>query len=127
MMDHLWALIVKLGNAIEAVHSRLHSVEEDIGDTLDLLDNHNVGDLSEGVVRALVHLSPTVSLILELEEITAKITDLAEMITAVDEDHQKAGQYLLSKLTSHPPLGSRRSSNGTRRGGAAQFVDVNCK
>ncbi len=118
-IDHLWASIIKLGSAIKAVHSRLRSMEEDIGDTLDLLNNHNVGDLSEGVVRALVHLSPILSSILELEEITAKIIDLAEMITAVDKDHQKAGQYLLSKLTSHPPVAPVMAAMGP--GGAGQL------
>ncbi len=94
-------------------------MEEDIGDTSDLFDDHNVGDLSEGVVRVLVHLSPTVSSIPKLEEITAKITDLAEMITAVDKDHQKAGQYLLSKLTSHPPVAPIAAAMGP--GGAGQL------
>jgi len=72
LMDHLLALIVKLGSTIKAVHARLRSVKEDIGDTSDLIGDHNIGDLSEGVVRALLHLSPTAAATPELEEITKK-------------------------------------------------------
>ena len=120
MMDHLWASIVKLGSTIEAVHARLCSVEEDIGDTCsDLINNHDIGDLSEGVVRALSLLSPTAAATPELEEITKKISDLAEMITAVDEDHQKAGRFLLSKLNSHIPVAPCVAAAGP--GGSGQF------
>jgi hypothetical protein len=122
MMDHLWVSIVKLGSTIEAVHFRLWRVEEDISDTSDLLDNHNIGNLSEGVARALVHLSPGVPSIPELEEITTKITDLVEMITAVDEDHQKAGRYLLSKLTSHPPVAPVVAAMGPRGAGQLNLL-----
>ena len=115
-------MIAKLGSAIEAVHARLRSVEEDFGDTSDLINDHDVGDLSEGVVRALSLLSPAAAATPELKEITKKTSDLAEMIAAVDEDHQNAGQFLLSKLNSCIPVAPGVAATGPGRSGQLNLL-----
>jgi hypothetical protein len=70
MMDHLWLSIQKLGATIKVVRARLQSVEEDIGDTSDLFEDLAMGDLCEGVVRALTLSSANAAAPPELQEIT---------------------------------------------------------
>jgi hypothetical protein len=102
VMDHLWSSIVKLGSAIEGLHARVWGIEQVIGDASDLLDEHNLSDLSKGVLRALGQLSPSAISNPGLQDINDKISDLIDLINVVDEDHQKAGHYLLAKLSSTP-------------------------
>jgi hypothetical protein len=116
VMDHLWSSIVKLGSAIEGLHARVWGIEQDIGDALDLLDEHNLSDLSKGVLQALGQLSHSAISNPGLQDINDKFADLIDLINVVDEDHQKAGRYLLTKLRSTPPtpvLASRAPGVGS--------------
>jgi hypothetical protein len=116
VMDHLRSSIVKMGSAIEGLHARVWGIEQDIGEALDLLDEHNLLDLSEGVLRALGQLPPSAISNPGLQDIKDKIADLIDLINVVDEDHQKTGRYLLTKLSSTPPtpvLASRAPGVGS--------------
>jgi hypothetical protein len=114
--DHLWSSIVKLGSATEGLHARVWGIEQDIGDALDLLDEHNLRNLSKGVLQALGQLSPSTISNPGLQDINNKIADLIDLINVVNEDHQKTGRYLLTKLSSTPPtpvLASRAPGVGS--------------
>jgi hypothetical protein len=56
------------------IQARVRDLEGDIGDTTDLLDDHNIGDLTEGMARALGNLTPDLSSHPELLGMSAKIT-----------------------------------------------------
>jgi hypothetical protein len=57
-MDHLWGSITCLGSALDALHGRVCGVEQDVGDLAKLLDEYNLVDLSEGLMRALGQVAP---------------------------------------------------------------------
>jgi hypothetical protein len=104
MMDHLWSSIVMLGRAIEGLHAQICGMEQDVGDASELLNDHNLSDLSKGVLRALGQLPPAASSAPGLmQDVEDKIEALLDLINAVDEDHQKVGCYLLTKLNAPPP------------------------
>ena len=76
-----------------------------------MLDEKNLGDLSEGLLMALGHFDASVIL-----NIRDKVVALADHIKAVDEDHKQAARFLLGKVNSlMPPTthGSRTSAIGT--------------
>jgi hypothetical protein len=68
-------------------------------------------------MRALSHLATTP--IPNLKDIKAKLVNLGDLINVVDEDHQKAGKYLLTKLreiTSPQDQGAQGGSGGASTG-----------
>jgi hypothetical protein len=73
-----------------------------VGDTSEMLDKHNMVDLSEGILKALGHLTPTTISGPDLKDLKSKIGDLADLIKMVDKDHQEVGRYLLRKLRGIP-------------------------
>ena len=108
-MEHLWLSITRLGSALDAVLSRVQGVENEIGDTSDLMDNFNLTDLSEGLTRALNQASTGESTqLVEFQErivdLQEKVGDLEKLISAVDDNHQKAGRFLLEKLRGFTPV-----------------------
>ena len=102
-MEHLWLSITHLGSALDAVLSRVRGVENEVGDKSDLMDDFNLTDLSKGFTMALnqantgggTQLVEFQERIVDLQE---KVGDLEKLILAVDDDHQKAGRFLLRKL-----------------------------
>ncbi len=104
MLNHLWASILRLGQAYDALHARTRGVEQDLGDSLDVLDEFNLSDLSKGVMRALTQAIPQAGSNPQFSDLEDKVRELATLIVTVDEDHQKAGHYLLGKLCGNPPL-----------------------
>jgi hypothetical protein len=80
----------------------------------ELLEEHNLADLSEGVLWALGQLPPSAILASGLQEVNAKINSLVDLIKVVDKDHQKASCYLLGKLGLPPLLTPQKLS---RQGG----------
>jgi hypothetical protein len=53
MMEHFWDSILCLGSAIEAMHTRIQGLEQDVGDASEVLDKHNLVDLSEGIMKGV--------------------------------------------------------------------------
>jgi hypothetical protein len=53
MMDHLWSSITCLGSTLDSLHTRVHGVEQEVGNTAAVLDEYNLVNLSEGVIWAL--------------------------------------------------------------------------
>ena len=53
IMDHLWGSITQLGLSLDLLDSRLWGVEQEVGNTMEVLDEHNLVNLSKGVMRAL--------------------------------------------------------------------------
>jgi hypothetical protein len=53
MLDHLWSSIVRLGSAAEVMHARVCGVEQYTGGALELLKEHNLVDLSKGILQVL--------------------------------------------------------------------------
>jgi len=107
-MEHLWSSITLFGSALDAVHCRVQGVQNKVGFTSDLLDDYNLTDLSEGLTRALNQASMGVStqpneLQEKIVDLQAKVGDLEQLISAVDNDHQKAGWILLGKLNGFNP------------------------
>ena len=119
-MEHLWLSITRLGSALDAVLSRVQGVENEISDTSDLMDNFNLTDLSEGLTRALNQQASTgeSTQLVEFQErivdLQEKVGDLEKLISAVDDDHQKAGRFLLGKLRGVTPV-----QGGTAQGATA--------
>ena len=107
-MEHLWLSITRLGSALDAVLSRVQGVENKVGDTSDLMDDFNLTDLSEGLTMALDQASTGGSAqLVEFQErivdLQEKVGDLESLISALDDDHQKAGRFLLGKLRGLKP------------------------
>ncbi len=74
-----------------------------------MLDKHNLVNLSKGVMRALGQIPSSTFAPADFEELQTKVSKLSNLIRVVDEDHQKAGRFLMAKIRSiptHPgPLG----------------------
>ena len=104
-MEYLWLSITRLGSALDAVFSRVRGVENNVGDTSDLMDDYNLTDLSEGLTRALNQASTGGSTQLvkfqeSIVDLHEKVGDLEQLISAVDDDNQKAGWFLLGAVHS---------------------------
>ena len=111
IMDHLWGSMMRLSSAARSVKARMQGMEDVVGDAEAVLDEQNLGDLSEGLMMALGHFDASV--ILNIQD---KVVALANLIKAVDEDHKQAAHFLLGKVSSlRPPTthGSRTSAIGT--------------
>jgi hypothetical protein len=111
MRDHLWKSIKLLGCAIDQGDAQMHDLDLDVSDVLDVLKEHNIVDLSEGASRALGELDTTKIAGLPLKTLGLHVDGLLELINAVDEDHQKAGKFLLGKLKSMP-MSSQQAAQG---------------
>jgi hypothetical protein len=98
IMNHLWGSINHLGSALDALHGRVYGVEQDVGNSAEVLDEYNLVDLSEGLMRALGQVAPMASSNPQFENLQEKIVYLTRLNALVDEYHQKAGGYLLGKL-----------------------------
>ncbi len=89
---------------------------EEVGDTTEVLDEYNLVDLSEGVMRALSQIPPAPFTQAELDNLHAKINKLSDVIRAVDEDHQQASKLLMAKIKALPrhtePPGGGSSGHG---------------
>ncbi len=90
-MDHLWGSITRLGSALDSLHGRVCGVEQDVWYSAKVLDEYNLVDLSEGLMRALGQVAPMASSNPQFENFEEKIVDLTRLIALVDKDHQKAG------------------------------------
>jgi hypothetical protein len=54
IMDHLWVSILRLSSAARSVKkARIQGIEDVVGDAKAVLDEHTLGDLSEGLLMAL--------------------------------------------------------------------------
>ncbi len=102
ILNHLWTSIVHLGQAYDVLNARTRGVEQDLGDLSDVLDEFNLLDLSKGVMRALTQAIPQAGSNPQFSDLEDKVRELAALIATVDEDHQKAGGYLLGKLCGNP-------------------------
>jgi hypothetical protein len=127
-MEYLWLSITCLGSALDAVLSRVRGVENEIGDTSDLMDDFNLTDLSEGLTRALNQASTGESAqLVEFQEsivdLQEKVGDLDKLISAVDDDHQKAGRFLLGKLRGFTPVQGGTAQGATALSLATPIVD----
>jgi hypothetical protein len=79
-------------------------MEDVVGDAKAVLDEQNLGDLSEGLMMALGHFDAWV--ILNIQDKVAALTDL---IKVVDEDHKQAARFLLGNVNSLVPPTTHRS------------------
>jgi hypothetical protein len=111
MIDHLWKSIKLLGRAINQGDAQTRDLGLDVDDMLYVLEEHNIVDLSEGVSRVLGELDATKKAGLPLETLGQRINGLLKLINAVDEDHQKAGKFLLGKLKG-TPKSSQQAAQG---------------
>jgi hypothetical protein len=117
MLDYYWNSIVRLKNYVGLLSSKIRGLKQDVGDASEVLDKHNLVNLSKGNMRALSHLASMP--IPNLEDIKAKIVALGDLINAVDKDHQKAGRYLLTKLREFTPPQDQGAQGGSGGGGAS--------
>ncbi len=54
IMDHLWMSILRLSSAARSVKkARIQGIEDVVGNAKAVLDEHTLGDLSEGLLMAL--------------------------------------------------------------------------
>ena len=115
-MEHLWSSIADLGSFADSIRSRITEVEREVGDSTDVLDAHDLADLSEGVMQALLQVSASTVVQTDLDNLKLKINKLGELIRAVDEDHQRASRALLTKIRAIPSQAvsaGQGSSHGT--------------
>ena len=101
-MEHLWSSIADLGSFADSIRSRITGVEQEIGDSTDVLDAHNLADLSEGVMQSLLQVASSDAIQADVDDLKLKIDKLGNLIRAVDEDHQRASKSLLTKFRSIP-------------------------
>ena len=106
IMDHLWGSLMRLSSAARSVQERMQGMEDVVGDTEAVLDEHNLGDVSEGLMMALGRVDAS-----EILSIQDKIVALTDLIKAVDEDHKQAAHFLLGKVNSLLPPTTQ--GNGT--------------
>ena len=100
IMDHLWVSMMR-----RLLKARMQGMEDVVGDAKAVLDEQNLGDLSEGFMMALGHFDASV--ILHIQD---------KVVALVDEDQKQVAHFLLGKVKSHmPPTthGSRTSAIGT--------------
>ena len=83
IMDHLW--------------------EDVVGDAEAVLDEHALGDLSEGLMMSLGHFYVS-----EIPNIQDKVVALTDLI----KDHKQAARFLLSKVYSLMPPTTHMSRTG---------------
>jgi len=115
-MEHLWSSIADLGSFADSIRSRITEVEREVGDSTDVLDAHDLADLSEGVMQALLQVSASTIVQTDLDNLKLKINKLGDLIRAVDEDHQRASRALLTKIRAIPSQvvsAGQGSSHGT--------------
>ena len=98
IMNHLWGSLMRLSSAARSGQERMQGMEDVVGDTEAVLDEHNLGDLSEGLMMALGRVDAS-----EILSIQDKIVALTDLIKAVDEDHKQAARFLLGKVNSLLP------------------------
>ena len=98
IMNHLWGSLMRLSSAARSVQERMQGMEDVVGDTEAVLDEHNLGDLSEVLMMALGRVDAS-----EILNIQDKIFALTDLIKAVDEDHKQAARFLLGKVNSLLP------------------------
>jgi hypothetical protein len=125
MIDYYWNSIVRLKNYVGLLSSNVRGLKQDVGDTSEVLNKHNFVDLSKGIMRALSHLASTP--IPNLKDIKAKLVALRDLINVVDEDHQKAWKYLLTKLweiTSPQDQGAQGGCGGASTGTLALNMPI---
>jgi hypothetical protein len=111
MMDHLWKSIKLLGHTVDRGNAQTCDLGLDVGDVSYVLKEHNIMDLSEGVSRALGELDTTKIAGLSLKTLGQRVDGILNLINAVDEDHQKAGKFLLGKLKG-TPTSSQQAAQG---------------
>ncbi len=111
VMDHLWLSIARLRSFVDQLHTEISGMVQVIRDTAEVLDEYNLVDLSEGVIRALGPISPSSSVQADVDDSQSKVTKLSDLIHAVHEDHQQASKFLMTKIWSLPSL------SGPSRGG----------
>jgi hypothetical protein len=83
IMDHLW--------------------EDVVGDAEAVLDEHTLGDLSEGLMMSLDHFDVS-----EIPNIQDKVVALTDLI----KDHKQAARFLLGKVYSLMPPTTHMSRTG---------------
>ena len=98
IMNHLWGSLKRLSSAARSVQERVQGMEDGVGDTEAVLEEHNLGDLSEGLMMALDRGETS-----EILLIQEKMVSLSELIRAVDEDHKQAARFLFGKVNSLLP------------------------
>ncbi len=124
-MDYYWNSIICLKNYVGLLSLKVRGLKQDMGDASEVLDEHNLVNLSKGIMRALSHLASMP--IPNLEDIKVKLVALGDLINVVDEDHQKAGKYLLMKLweiTSPQDQGAQGGSGGASTGTLALDMPI---
>ena len=104
IMNHLWGSLMRLSSAARSGQERMQGMEDVVGDTEAVLDEHNLGDLSEGLMMAIARFDES-----EILNIQDKIVALTDLIKAVDEDHKQAARFLLGKVNSLLPPTTHRS------------------
>jgi len=98
IMDHLWGSMMRLSSAARSVKARMKGMEDVVGDAEAILDEHNLGDLNEGLMMTIARFDES-----EILNIQDKIVALTNLIKAVDEDHKQAVRFLLGKVNSFLP------------------------
>ncbi len=116
VMDHLWLSITKLRSFIDLLHTKIDGLEQEVGDTAKVLDEHNLVDLSEGVIWALSQISPASFVQANFDDLQAKVSKLSDLIFVVDEDHQQVSKFLMTKIPTLP------RHSGPRRGPSGQGI-----
>ncbi len=121
-MEHLWSSITDLGSFADLIRSRINAVEHEIGDSTDVLDAHNLADLSEGVMQSLLQVSASTGVQTDLDSLKVRVVKLDDLIRAVDEDHQRASRALLNKIRSIPSQVAPKGHESSP--GAAQSLSM---
>ncbi len=79
-MEHLRSSIADLGSFADSIRLRITEVEREVGDSTDVLDAHDLADLSEGVMQALLQVSASTVVQTDLDNLKLKINKLGELI-----------------------------------------------
>jgi hypothetical protein len=118
IMGHLWNSITRLRSSVDSLRARVRGVEQEVGDMAEVLDEYNLVNLSEGVMRAMGQIAPSTFMPADFDELQAKVGKLLDLIRAVDEDHQQASKLLTRKFHSIPVQSSPSGGGPGILGGA---------
>jgi len=77
IMDHLWDSMMCLSSAACSVKARMQCMEVVVGDAEAVLDEHNLGDLSKGLMMALGRFDASV--ILNIQDKVVALVDIGSV------------------------------------------------
>ena len=102
VLDYIWLSIKELINVLKGLHRRSALIRADVGDVDPLSKQHNVDDLSEGVLEALgcVGAGDVEEMGGALKKLNEGLVYLTKLVNDIKEDHRGATGYALTKANN---------------------------